>query len=680
MTHELTTAGVSTFLPAVLPGPPHDPTWFLLNGRTGWRTVSVQNIDVLSTLTLATPPGSFDSVLRLPYVAQGPDCSIFLLDREHKLIKRYDPCCCTFDTVPCIGPFVSPTAIAICSGNLFVCDPGAHRLSIYSLAGFVRRGALNPPNQTHPWEPTAIDFDGRGTAYVADPANNRVHLFAPNGRWLRGIIFAGLPNLVAIDCADRLYIRLQGENLLHILDSQDHEIGTVDKPAQLAGLFPCKPDLPAGVGSTVPAPTFAPTGTWLTVLDSRLYRCQWHRILISADVPRGSHLLVSTYTTEADVSANQIPDLPESVWNTNQPARTNPAWDCLVRSGGGRYLWLRLQFTGNGAVTPTVSTMRIEYPRISLRRYLPSVFAQDPSATDFTDRFLALFDTTFRSIESELDSQARYFDPASAPATAPRGQLDFLTWLASWVGLKLGRGIPEDRRRALVEGAGRVAPIRGTRIGLHRQLLALLGMTPKVAGCCCGGPVCSCTPQPLNCRPAPPLVCAWQPPPLILEHFQLRRWLYVGAGRLGDESVLWGERLVGRAHLDHDAQIGASLLITTPDPYRDPFHHYAHKFTVFVPVRFGEDPGFERALLNLLEAESPAHTKHYLQFVGPRFRIGFQSTIGLDSVVGRYPRGVELGATPLGSASVLDSPPNRRGGPTLEVGVAARIGATTKLS
>jgi hypothetical protein len=167
---------------------------------------------------------------------------------------------------------------------------------------------------------------------------------------------------------------------------------------------------------------------------------------------------------------------------------------------------------------------------------------------------------------------------------------------------------------------------------------------------------------------------------LILEHYQLRRWLFVGAGRLGDESVLWSERITSRPRLDHSARVGTSRFLNTPNPHLDPFHIYAHKFTVFVPSRFGENPGLKRALLNLLDAESPAHTEHFLQFVGPRFRIGFQSTIGLDSAVGRYPRGVQLGASVLGPASVLDSPPNQRGGPTLEIGVEARIGIATELS
>lgn len=727
MTTEVTTAGVETFLPAVIPGPPHDPTWFLLNGTTGWRAATTANLDVMDTLSLSNLPGSGRSVgepggslggVRLPvYAAQGPDCSLYLLDRKDKVIKRLDPCCCTFETVSCLGgrgrgarEFLWPTAIAICSGNLFVCDPGNDRLAVFSLAGFALRGFWEPPKSlklSHAWKPRSMDFDGRGFAYVADPANNRVHVFAPNGRWMRAITMAGAPMLAAVDCSDRLYVRLQGETGLHILRSDGFELGTATQPRQIAASFP-PPLLTVdatgsldvsclcgqapgttvvdptgspvpGAALTLPAPIFETDGLFLAVLDSRLYKCQWHRVVVASDVPRGSRLLVSTYTTEADLPANQIPDLPESVWQTNQPVRTGKDWDCLVRSGGGRFLWLRLKFTGNGTATASVSTIRVEFPRISLRRYLPSVFAQDPSATDFTDRFLSLFDTTFRSIEEKLDNQAGYFDPAATPANAPRGKIDFLTWLGSWVGLKLDRGIPEDRRRALVESAGRIAPIRGTRIGLHRQLLTLLGMKPETAGCCCGGPVCTCQPELLNCRPKPPVECAWKAPPLILEHFQLRRWLYVGAGRLGDESVLWGEKLVGRAHLDHGAQVGVSRFITTPDPYRDPFHYYAHKFTVFVPVRFGEDAGLKRALMNLLDAESPAHTKHYLQFVGPRFRIGFQSTIGLDSAVGRYPRGIALGSTALGPASVLDAPPNRQGGPAMEVGVETRIGAT-KLS
>ena len=84
------------------------------------------------------------------------------------------------------------------------------------------------------------------------------------------------------------------------------------------------------------------------------------------------------------------------VWETNQTATemNKGEWDCLVRSGGGRFLWLRLEFRGNGRVTPRLDSIELEFPRISLRRYLPGVFGKEAVSADFTDRFLSLFDTT----------------------------------------------------------------------------------------------------------------------------------------------------------------------------------------------------------------------------------------------------------------------------------------------
>ena len=120
---------------------------------------------------------------------------------------------------------------------------------------------------------------------------------------------------------------------------------------------------------------------------------------------------------------------------SGRPTRRRPKWpkgewDCLVRSGGGRFLWLRMEFRGNGRVTPRLDSIELEFPRISLRRYLPAVFGKEAVSADFTDRFLSLFDTTFRSIETNLDREARFFDPLSAPAERdPKTGADFLSWL-----------------------------------------------------------------------------------------------------------------------------------------------------------------------------------------------------------------------------------------------------------
>jgi hypothetical protein len=143
--------------------------------------------------------------------------------------------------------------------------------------------------------------------------------------------------------------------------------------------------------------------------------------------------------------------------------------------------------------------------------------------------------------------------------------------------------------------------------------------------------------------------------------------------------VLWGKKIVNRSQLDEGAQVGHSQLITTQDPYRDPFHVYAHKFTVFVPACFAHPEARRKALDNLLKAESPSHTLYQVRYVEPRFRIGVQSMIGLDSVIARLPEGgVTLGEMRLGPASVLTPPPHELGGPSFEIG-ESRIGTTTKL-
>jgi hypothetical protein len=207
----------------------------------------------------------------------------------------------------------------------------------------------------------------------------------------------------------------------------------------------------------------------------------------------------------------------------------------------------------------------------------------------------------------------------------------------------------------------------------------LLDLDPERLCCTDDQPRQQCLPVPANCQPTGKKSCGWQSPPLILEHFQLRRWLFLDSGRLGDQAVLWGKRIMNRSQLNDGARVDHTQLLTIQDPYRDPFHYYAHKFTVFVPARIEKSEGQRKALENLLQTQRPAHTVSHIEFVSPRFRIGVQSMIGLDSVVGRYPEGVTLNQSALGGASVLTAPPYKQGGPSIEIGKRSRIGTTTKL-
>jgi phage tail-like protein len=341
---------------------------------------------------------------------------------------------------------------------------------------------------------------------------------------------------------------------------------------------------------------------------------------------------------------------------------------------------LELRLEGNGAATPSIGAIVVEFPRISLRRFLPAVFGMEPVSADFGDRFLALFDTPLRSIERQVDRMAAVFDPLSAPASASDSRrLDFLSWLGTWIGITVDRHWDVETRRRFLKRAGALFDRRGTVTGLREEFLLLLDFT-KRAACAEEARTATqgCSPRPLNCAP-PPEPRPYELPPLVLEHFRLRRWLRLGRGHLGDAAVIWGERIVGRTRLGGNGQAGVTRLDASPDPARDPFLVHANQFSVFVPARCRAEGTARRALENLLRAEAPAGTRGYLHFVEPRFRIGIQSMLGFDSVVAALPQGVTLGETTLGGESILTAPPHREGGPAIAIGKEGGVGTTTRL-
>jgi phage tail-like protein len=726
------------FLPAIHQ-PPHDPTSLLLNARVGWQTALVENVETRldGSLALALLPDfrrSFDEPggslggLTLPTnTALGPDGGLFLLDLSGPTLKRFDPCACRFETVPCFGgkggkprQISDPHGIGICSGNLYVCDTGNHRVSVFSLGGFALRGHWAPPvsaGLTNKWEPYDIAFDGRGTAYVSDGANGRIHRFDPTGRWKNALSGFGKVTHLAMDCGDRLYACVEGPPIsVYSVDTQGNPKTVKGTPESLVPSFPALPFkvdslgrlhlealCPAGENTDQSVASFClfdlhgDLATDLVVsaavqysskgsctsqaLDSELYRCTWHRIILHGEIPSGARIRISTFTAEAKLSASDLANLDASQWETRQDAYSTSEgeWDCLIRSGAGRYLWLKLEIRGNGHVTPSLSGIEVEYPRLGLRRHLPAVFGFEPVSADFTDRFLSLFDTTLRGFEYRIDALGRYFDPLSAPATpSGKNNLDFLTWLGTWIGVALDRRWPEWKRRLFLKRAGVFFSLRGTREGLWRMLVFYLGME----GCECSSEPRSkgrCAAPNLNCAPAPAEAGRWKPPPMILEHYRIRRWLFLGRGRLSDQAVLWGKSIVNRSQLDENAQVDRTQLILTKDPYRDPFHVFAHTYTLFVPAGCGATEQARKTFETLLKGESPAHTKCSVCYVKPRFRVGIQATIGFDSAIARITPGVTLAESRLGKDAILDAPPNRQGGPGFELGRGPRAGTTTLL-
>ncbi len=561
-----------------------------------------------------------------------------------------------------------PWDIAItCHGQAYVSDYAHGLIHVFDKSG-CWRAAFNGESPQSPAlaKPTHLATDKKGRLYVVQEAKDFVVALDPQGRFLKQIKWRDdargefCPGKIGVDGNGNLYLSDRVTRRLRRIDSAQSQVCSCAEPLPT---FPgecttiafdvkgnpllgdernrCVTLLPDQVAYDEEGRYFS------EALDSQIYQCRWHRVALEADVPRGTQIQIDTFTSESLKTAVEIDGLPESRWATNQVCSksTGPEWDCLVTGSPGRFLWLRLTLRGDGTVTPGLRSARVYAPRASSLRYLPAVFSEDPSGTDFLARFLSIFDALRGKTNDLLTNLPSYLDPRSTPA-APLspGSIDFLTWLASWLGLSLDRHWPEAKRRELVRQAHRLYRERGTAEGLRLHLKLYTGLEPR-----------------------------------IVEHFQLRRWLYLNHGRLGDQSALYGSAVVSRLQLNEHSSIGSFSLIDSGDPLHDPFHHYAHQFTVFVPIRGRCGEVEKQTIERIVEMAKPAHALAGVQIVEPRFRVGTQAFIGLDTVIGHYPQEVKAGRAKLGYDTLLGPSEDEGQSPTLRIGSRSRIGSDTQM-
>ena len=175
----------------------------------------------------------------------------------------------------------------------------------------------------------------------------------------------------------------------------------------------------------------------------------------------------------------------------------------------------------------------------------------------------------------------------------------FLTGLGRWFDLKFLAQWPDVTRRAFIRRAIELYKLRGTVPGLQEILRLHTGLRA--------------------------------PQPVIIEHFRLRDY----AAR---HSQI-GSLVDGKPYL-----AGRSLL-----PGEDGF---AHHFTVVLPDQVVPDADALDTIRHLIDAQKPAHAHYEIRIVEPGVRIGCQSTVGVDALVGPYP-GAPLGGMKLAQSSQL---------------------------
>jgi len=216
----------------------------------------------------------------------------------------------------------------------------------------------------------------------------------------------------------------------------------------------------------------------LRSFDGQEPGCVWHRLLLDGTIPPGAQLVVQSRAADSKLLVSNAP------WNTEplpylrgtgaeipyykpaldcSSARTG-TWELLFQAARGRYLQLRLTFTGNGRSTPRIQALRAYYPRFSyLTKYLPAVYQDNAESASFLDRFLANAEGFFTAIEDRILQARELFDPRTVPA-------DYLPWLASWLGFSFDFTWGEPLQRFFLENAPQFFQTRGTLDGVVRMI------------------------------------------------------------------------------------------------------------------------------------------------------------------------------------------------------------------
>jgi phage tail-like protein len=483
-----------------------------------------------------------------------------------------------------VGALLAPIDVAIApSGLVYVADRKAGRIAVFSagmkpLASFPVAGA---PGKSP--EPIAVMIDAGGNPIVADAWFPRLLNYAPGGTRLPDLEPSSLiAPLAGGDIAMGAFTLVYRGPIPRFLVGSCGPCATPaeDGPMRLAEIHRAARLLALALGRR-----FATAGTFISrALDGGRPGVPWHRVQIelNGDPPPGTSVFIETFTSDTATPGSPVWELPRD--KSGQAISFVGHPDQLVQSGRGRFLWLRVTLVSeDGHATPSVKAIRVWYPRESWLDLLPTAYRRDPEAAVFLDRFLALFERVFTGVENRYERFSRELNPDAAPR-------EVIDWLAALVDLSFDPSWPIERRRALVAEAMSLYRTRGTIAGLVRYVEIYTGIRPE-----------------------------------IIEGWLERPSQPAFLGRPG--SVLGcGLPILGA---------GASPAMLPDDEL---WARYAHRFTIYVYIdRQCDEEVTLRAVDRIVEVNKPAHTVHRLEAIFPDARVGLQSRVGLDLVLGAAP-------------------------------------------
>jgi phage tail-like protein len=664
-----------------------NPNFRLLDDNVGWdqdtsETINLTGFDQPTGVCLAQlDPGSLDPNQILPYLlpprlARGCGaCDWYLITPAppESLLLHRDACQLQWQPLwqhHCApAPFTDAVAVAAWRNCVAVADKGANLVRIWSHKGARRIAEISVA------APGPVAFLPHGDLLVASANSTDIACYTLSGE-LCGKLKGPLPQStglysIGVDSAGNVWAVFTQADSFTLWFAAKGATGFVQQLtadalkaafsssglafASKAG-FCFDQDAKHGLSSTtcfswygrplkscevVPLlpPKRQTQGQTITLkLDSGVPRCEWHRVRLDADIPAGTTLCASVATTESLTvpalggSAHAQSYIPHSLDWTSGPAGS---LDFLIVQPPGRDLFFRLVLKGDGINTPVVRRVRLDFPRITSMDRLPDVYRETPKAEDFTKRFLSLFDASIADLDAMIERYPALLDPTGVPD-------EILPWLGGFFDIGFDPTWDAGTRRKILQAAPALYRERGTTGALKSAVKTIFGVDLTVTELPSAGPWGSIASQKtLNDEKRNP----------ASSQLPLQRNVRLGATRLFGKNS-------SRFRLDRSA-LGSAPIRSFGNPDQDPFGAGTYRLQILVPPLSDPSKEQKERLVNLVNAQIPAHTVASIRVGGTGFLLGTFSAVGVDTTFVPLARPVlgQAGNVRLNRASVLWSGP-----------------------
>ena len=655
----------------------------LLRSRRDWLgTPAALEADADGNLRLARVPGpadgaAVDAGVALPYVRQasgiaaGPCNAVFVADTAHHQILYVDGLCGATSVIPrqgvaddLPGHFDTPRGLAVSRDALLVADSGNDRVQQLAFPRLEAHLAL-------PGLPAVagVAADSQSRVLVVDATG--AHRLLPGGAadtaFDQALLAAGVlaqPLFVAVDADDAVLLADVTADAVFVFDAQGQLACQLAGPAGwLPGALACDgarryvADAASGAilvfdglaaigavagwrgpvtalavdagGDLLIKPDLGPT--WFRFAADAAFVSQgsllagpfdagevraWERAWVQADTPAGTQVIVELALQAAATPA-------PAAW------LALPCADALLAplapaDDDRRFAWFRLTLASTDpAASPLLRQARAATAAEDWLDYLPATFRRHDD-TGLLSRWLRELRGEFGAVEESLDDMPRVADPSFAANST-------LPWLAQWLALELPRIETADERRALIDRAVALFARRGTKDSIAGFVQFHTGIKPA-----------------------------------IVEDFASRAvWVLGQTSRLGFDTRLPALAPFGMVLPDEEvadpccpgpigsAVVGASGPLASYQAGVPLFAETAWRFCVVVDAYRAGDAATLQELRRIVDREKPAHTDYRVRLVQPDLRVGMQSVVGVDTIVGGDPPPWRLAPATLGADTRL---------------------------